>query len=453
MVDNHQRLAVATNHWKQMTRLAVLLPEEFRMLKMVALMEKVLQELYPVEKTEGEQAVSLEKLLKSRQAFVDSNLYSKVHKARMLRNQCSHDGSLSTDQKGLTAKNIEAAKAAEHFIRVHLESIFLLHGTDPPAQTASDEIRESRFKYKIGAPRSVKPDAQTPRPPRPRDRSHLNAVDVSPWVSASAIAEHYFCPRAGIISHSRRAETPPTKTPSLYLLPVYQIDRLKQDRLDALLYTAACWIALVLILVGSLVFRQFFVVDKMWFLLTLAGISVIAAWLMQTATSLFFRFLDLTNRIGLFEQAPESVPDPQSTKMQAVDWWGILKSGFEVSHPNQSLRYDPWRLTGKPDRILTKGGLKIPVFEMELRNGELAAPQRKHIAKAVAYCNLLALRTGADSPYAIVLGKRQYAGFTVSALLEENQKCFEDGLVRLRKTLLSSTEPPEPQDQRCKRRI
>ena len=98
-------------------------------------------------------------------------------------------------------------------------------------------------------------------------------------------------------------------------------------------------------------------------------------------------------------------PDQDLQKEQPVNWWELLKSGFEsISYRSSqddrgTLRDEKWKLAGRPWRVLRRGDLRIPVFLM--RRGNSLYPQ--HSARMAAYCHLLERCEGGKSPYGVIL--------------------------------------------------
>ncbi len=100
----------------------------------------------------------------------------------------------------------------------------------------------------------------------------------------------------------------------------------------------------------------------------------------------------LNQRLLAALNAEECEPDPNSMRYQDVDWWGLLRAGFEVHRPIAALEDKSWRVSGKPRRILHKGSLTVPVHRIRNTEGPIR-PQ--HIVRVMAHCHLIETTEGA----------------------------------------------------------
>ena len=127
-------------------------------------------------------------------------------------------------------------------------------------------------------------------------------------------------------------------------------------------------------------------------------------------------------------------PNPTSTDLQAVNWFGMLKHGFESVRLEEPLQDLKWRIAGKPWRILRKGSLTIPVFKTRT---EQEQPREPQIAKIMAYCRLCEECIGGSSPYGIVLSGAEFSGFAVPNS-ETWRQDFHDSVVALRQLAVAA---------------
>jgi hypothetical protein len=157
----------------------------------------------------------------------------------------------------------------------------------------------------------------------------------------------------------------------------------------------------------------------------------------------FAHVSDLSARLQLEEQAALERPDPDSHGSEAVNWWSLLKTGFEVLEYEDPHEDPSLRLSGRPWRVLRDGSMRIPVFRK--RNGK---PELKgqHYARMAAYCHLVEVAEDKSAPYGIVLFADGYSGVTVPNS-DNNAELFFDGLKRARQTIRSLRADPQGPDE------
>ena len=129
-----------------------------------------------------------------------------------------------------------------------------------------------------------------------------------------------------------------------------------------------------------------------------------------------------------------------------MNWWSLLKCGFEPHEyfdPHEDLS---WRLSGHPWRVLHKGSLRIPVFRK--RRGDRGLHQQ-HLARMAAYCHLIETAEGHAAPYGIILFGSDYDGVTVPNT-EANRHVLRTGLLEARQ-VIESNQPAAPPSSWCQR--
>jgi len=283
-----------------------------------------------------------------------------------------------------------------------------------------------------------------------QQRSRMVATEGTPWISVSLLAEHTYCPRAGVIQHESQEEdvgdelihVSRGRVRRYYTLGEIQRD-LSKARKRTLWMTGAFFL--------SLIFSILFRVPNSLISGPSSQQSPNAAWLNSFSLAcccgwapilLLLSAICGINWASLYRKhylpairAVASVPDPEHTNSRAVHWWALLKAGFEPRRPNEPLRDARWRLVGCPWRVLVAGDLRIPVFRK--RSSDSSAGKRlyrQHYARMAAYCHLLEACEGAESPYGIVMLGNSYDGITVPNQ-PGTRKTFHDALVATRKTI------------------
>lgn len=293
---------------------------------------------------------------------------------------------------------------------------------DPP----NDAINEPTTRPSASVPQDTPSYVDEVSNP---DRPDLGVSDEKLWLSASSLAEHTFCPRAGLLTHEGRYSDPEVEFPSLGRMTWYEPERLEEA------YVKACH-RLFWMLVGLLVGVAVFVLTPLsaHSFGVLGFIGALGFWV--------YRFvIDFSDWVALGRQriewrlASASEPDPWSTAQQEVDWWELLQAGFEVEKPVASLKDNDWKLTGKPRRLLRKGDLVIPVHRVRRPQGPI---EQQHIVRVMAHCHLVAAARAAVSPYAIILFANSSQGITVPSTLRANRDAFYEALRDTRATVLAS---------------
>lgn len=374
----------------------------------------------------------LGKLLRKRRRFLGRRLFRDADFAIRMRNSVSHTRrDPTTDEQFIKATEILLKIASLHIDEVERnvgqkaqsENASSLEGdTPPPLETESSE----ELEWKTYA-------TQIERTPRPL----LEAGVDDPQVTASALAEYTFCPRAGILTHEGSYSDPEDELPSLALLPWYEQDAIEEA------YTHSLYVlyALPVGLVAAVVILSLFAIGHFsypFLLIGLLGVWAIATW------RAYLRWRELGRRRLAARIATECDPVPGKNAFQPVNWWGLLLAGYEVRRPEAALHDERWKLSGKPRRILEKGALRIPVHRIRNPQGPIL-PQ--HIVRVMAHCHLLEATEGANSPFAIVLFGNTYEGMTVPNTAEHRER-FYTAVERVRTMITESDagerQPPEP---------
>jgi hypothetical protein len=254
------------------------------------------------------------------------------------------------------------------------------------------------------------------------------------------LTEFVFCPRAGLCTHEQPKEIddPDTK-PSATYLPIHDQTELElmlketlRQFLNILLGGGAATVLLALMawLSGWLI---------LWGLL--AGVGLL------TAYALYDRFswiVTMRAHLKIWKAAHPQLPDPDSAKIQYVHWCELMAAGFMLTEAKNAYSHPPWRLGGKPWRLLEHGELRIPVF-MPGRPWKDLFPQ--HFVRMAAYCRLIELCEGFKSPYGVIVMPDSFQAIIVPCT-PKSREDFEQALYRARKTIRDAEEqnarPPEP---------
>jgi hypothetical protein len=234
-------------------------------------------------------------------------------------------------------------------------------------------------------------------------------------VRVRTLGEFVFCPRAGLLSHASADEEdePTDERMNLNFLPEYSL-ALIEEQLAAQLRRLARWAAWA---AGGL----FLVVVAVWDELTplvplaLAVPTVLCVWKSLQALA---AVVTLSDRRREAVSATPAEPPAAVTDDVPVQWWELLKAGFESVPYLEPLFDGESALAGKPWRVLKRGSLRIPVIRLPADNYHAGRywVYEQHRVRLAAYALLLAACEGGQTPYAVVLFGGSYGGVAVPVL-------------------------------------
>jgi len=251
-------------------------------------------------------------------------------------------------------------------------------------------------------------------------------------LSVYVLTEFVFCPRAGLCTHEQPKEIDdPDGKPSANYLPIHdptELELMLKETLRQLfnIFLGGGAATLLLALMGWL---------SGW--LVLWGIAAGAGLL--TAYALYDRFtwiVTMRAHLKIWKAALPQLPDPESAKIQYVHWCELLAAGFMLTEPKNAYNHIPWRLGGKPWRLLEHGELRIPVF-MPGRPWKDLFPQ--HFVRMAAYCRLIEACEGFKSPYGVIVMPDSFQAIIVPCTAKSRED-FEQALYRSRKIIREAEE-------------
>lgn len=282
----------------------------------------------------------------------------------------------------------------------------------------------------------------------PNDKQHsgsqsssMSATSSDLLLSASALSEFVFCPRAGILTLDSRAEDHADE-PAFDVTAIYELQVLDAAIVRTFwLIVAGIAGGIVLGVASSRILQQEFL--YIWFVAALVGVRLLV--FVGKQFSILISLL-AKRRFARKAHCPE--PDRQLLELQRVTWWGLLNLGFESLSYSKALHDPEWKVIGKPWRVLRRGSLRIPAFRTRSDSG---TPSPQSITKIMAYCYLLEKREGFDSPYGIVLMGNTYRGFAVpygGGFHATFRRALREFRVVAANAELRQTDPMPPTDQR-----
>ena len=395
-------------------------------------------------------------LVNERKGFLGSPLFQEATKAISIRHQVAHGGDLPMPND---ERKREAAEVLLKVAEVHIEELRRKSG-QPKSKKTTKKTQASTGKPVNRLPAT----AQTKTPkvvaapspvvtelsPISTDRAdELKASPEHPWISASDVAEHRFCRRAGVLTNEGRYEERPTRISVLGLMPRYEIAAIEEEyrkrMIGLILVICAFPIVVTVMNISPIGPTRLFPI----------GVLLILAVCIYVFSLLFLDFRELGYRKLLAETTEPLELDVGRESRQPVNWWSLLRAGYEVSDPtkNEAYKDGTWRLSGKPYRLLRKGMQVIPVHR--INSIEISD---QHIVRMMALSLVVELTSQASpssgdrSPGGIILFGNSYDGEFIPCT-QRNRELFYDSLIALRADL-SQTEveddhPPIPKPNSC----
>ena len=218
-------------------------------------------------------------------------------------------------------------------------------------------------------------------------------------ISVHALTEFEYCPRAGLVAHESDPEDTGQEIfgPVLDYSPLYELREINRQ-LNLLGRRVWPWLlVLVVVLIATVVSMLLF--SRLFAISGVIAVLIVSIPLIR----LMCRIIVLYDRKKVAENTPDREPDANSLKDETIGWWEILQADFHTSSYTEALIDAKMGLTGKPQKVLRRGELVIPVFFS--RGGPL---QRQHYVRIAGYCHLIEYCEQVQSPYGLVVEKGTY---------------------------------------------
>jgi len=292
----------------------------------------------------------------------------------------------------------------------------------------------------------------------------LAADNRTPWVGVHVITEFMFCPRAGLIAYEKgqqeeyEEENFDAKRPNLTYIPCYDLNQIEMALGRALqdlkrLFKILLIASVVSIFAAAVISASLSLGFSGFVGFTVFALIVVAFIGLQKIIPLNRRIKILRERRWAAQKAKAMEPNPRMTDNELVNWWDLLKAGFESRSYREPLLHPHWKVAGRPWRVLRKGSLRIPVWKRRKGDNLNKKLKGQHYARMAAYCHLIEKSEGGQSPYGIILlGDESYEGITVSNG-PGSRSAFHKGLREARRVILAAqnnNDPRAPQStNRC----
>lgn len=234
----------------------------------------------------------------------------------------------------------------------------------------------------------------------------MNKSTSNRSISVHSISEYLFCPRAGVVSHESPRDEPARRlSPNLNFTFPYSLRAVNKQLVRVVIqFTAASIGAALMWWASGRIFGANPLLRP-----ALTGLLLLGA--LYSALQVVGFILIRNTAINAAPAEPDLAKYPE----QRIEWWSLLAAGFDSVRYHDAL-YDPQlHLSGKPWRVLRRGSLRIPVFR-DRRPIKSYAQAR---AKVAAYCRLLEVAEGAQSPYGVVLYTGEYTGKAIRASMSK----------------------------------
>lgn len=229
-------------------------------------------------------------------------------------------------------------------------------------------------------------------------------------LSVYALGQFEFCTRAGILAvETNHGEEELEPQFHLDYLPNYELAKIEEhlaQRLNAL--------------VGWTVWAGF----------SAYGVRLGMAWERPAAGMMgflaaSFGLLAMTNQSRLIvqlvarkiaaQQATANEPPLQLANVTPVNWWSLLRCGWQPLVYPRALRHPTWSLVGNPWRVLHRDSQRIPVVQsgtsqLGPRSNSVYA---KHEVRLAAYAALLEATEHVRVPYGLIFAHDSHRGLAV----------------------------------------
>lgn len=241
-------------------------------------------------------------------------------------------------------------------------------------------------------------------------------------ISVHALGQLAFCPRSAVLALERGdQEAPEEQIPRLDYLPNFDLARIE----EALNRQIRWLVVAVSFLVMTMVPQVF----GMWWgepVVTYATLGIVVGllwWIANLAEDVWI----LSNRRHEALHATAKEPSPRIDAIQEINWWEMIRAGFEPAKYERPFRHPLLPLEGSPWRVLERDSLRIPVIRSNAqrlgnRIGEIF---EKHRVRLAAYALLLESIDHVQSPYGLVFLNDDHHGLAVPIKQHDKDNAHE----------------------------
>lgn len=278
-----------------------------------------------------------------------------------------------------------------------------------------EEIRTASMADDIEVTSSVVVE-ETVTPPtarqRPRDPQYgdKRRSRVRQLLSVHALGQYVYCVRSAILASELGDEADIDEPlPRLTYLPNFdrhRIEEMLREKLRGLGIALLYGISMVILMVVGVLDQS-----RLIFYPAMFAFLACVYWF----AILFITTVRLIARRRAAITASAQAPEPSIRGIQPVNWWSMLKAGYEPVGYQRPFRHPELPLEGRPWRVLEQGSRRIPVIrsggaKLGSRQG---AVYEKHRIRLAAYALLLEAMGSIDVPYGLVFPTDSPRGLAV----------------------------------------
>ena len=269
----------------------------------------------------------------------------------------------------------------------------------------------------------------------------MKKSQLAPKLGVHVLTEFIYCPRAGVLEYERESEDSgeeADRVARLDYIPDYTIPLIEaeMDRIKNWLLGVVTWTAPAIgILVGIAFFLDVITA-------VILGVAAICAW-GPWSWRLFRVYLRLHQKKRRAENADPHEPQPNLSAVQQVNWWELLKAGFDPVQRREALSDPGLGISGKPWMVLLRGATCIPVFRKHRGDRKLRS---QHHARIAAYAHLLKTCERVQVPYGVILFGDGEDGVAVP-ITDYARGEFEQGLVDAQRLVTTLAQQPVQPDR------
>ena len=266
-------------------------------------------------------------------------------------------------------------------------------------------------------------------------------------ISVHALGQLAFCPRSAVLALERgNQEDPEEQIPRLDYLPNFDLARIEEvlKRQIRWLVVAVSFLAMMIV---PLVFG-------MWW-----GEPVVTYATLGIVVGLLWWIANLTEDVWILAKrrhdalhATAKEPSPRIDAVQEINWWEMIRAGFEPAKYERPFLHPLLPLEGSPWRVLERDSLRIPVIQSHAqrlgnRKGEIF---EKHRVRLAAYALLLESIDQVQSPYGLVFLNDDHHGLAVPIKQHDKDNAHESAerfRLLLKQMDAGEAEPARPENE------
>jgi hypothetical protein len=269
-----------------------------------------------------------------------------------------------------------------------------------PASTHAQNPPSSKLDHR-------KPNSRvTPQPSvceqRTEEQTPAGGIErtrIRHLIGVHALGQYVFCRRSAILAIETGDQTDQDEPlPRLTYLPNFDREKIEEvlsakiTQLGFYLFYSLCLISLLHIGLA----KQ----NRLIFYPSFLSFLVLAVCIVETFMSI--AILAARRRKALNAEAREL--DPHFEKIEPVNWWSMLNTGYESIRYEQPFQHPELPLVGAPWRVLQRGSQRIPVVKAGGRRlgNDKQSLYPKHEVRLVAYALLLEASNHIQVPYGLI---------------------------------------------------